>query len=141
MTDRQLLEQEIAEYKDRAQQTQDHLARLQTKLDALPKERVRLRADINSNWPRVYAGSDLGNGYICSIFEDDCARHNIDPAALAAHICRFGEPDVTTAPDCLPQLEAVASAAQGYKERAADADWYVVSAALAALDAARNGGA
>jgi len=72
------------------------MASIQAQLDALPKERVRLRADAKgARWFYVYAGDDSEGQYISTVCGGDCARHNIDPAALAAHICRFGEPDVT----------------------------------------------
>lgn len=107
--------------------------RLQAQLTALPKERVRLRADEHETWPYIYAGNDTDKqSYIASVCRADCLRHNIDPAALAAHICRFGEPDVTR------EMEALEAAVRGMKCVSPQCE---VCQALAALDHARKGGA
>lgn len=134
MTDRQLLEQEIAEYKDRAQKTQDQLARLQAQLDALPKERVRLRARKHARATISVFASDNGAD-IADVWEAPCEVEDIDPAALAAHICRFGEPDVTR------EMEAVVEAARKVQLNNRPLQLRLLDAALAALDAARKGGA
>jgi len=121
------------------------IASIQDQLDALPKERVRLRA-------RQIGGPGFESLFIfpegdrdvhlASVVIRQCHNNNIAPAALGAHSCRFGEPDVTREHEALEvavrawygeyahlKVEHFTTPAQGMIQ------------ALAALDAARKGGA
>lgn len=135
MTNQQKLQAEIDQINAEIAERQDLLNRRQEQLDALPRERVRLRTESVKHWIRIEAESNPveGYGYIAAISAIDCKANNIDPGTLAAHICRFGEPDVTR------EMEAVIEAARGYLGNIEP--WEALSASVAALNAARKGGA
>jgi len=145
MTNQQKLQAEIDQINAEIAERQDLLNRRQEQLDALPRERVRLRTESVKHWIRIEAESNPveGYGYIAAISAIDCKANNIDPAALAAHICRFGEPDVTR------EMEALEEAARAYRAYNDSNDntkhlhvyALAIHDALAALDAARKGGA
>jgi uncharacterized coiled-coil protein SlyX len=145
MTNQQKLQAEIDQINAEIAERQDLLNRRQEQLDALPRERVRLRTESVKHWIRIEAESNPveGYGYIAAISAIDCKANNIDPAALAAHICRFGEPDVTR------EMEALEAAVRAYKAhwdsmrgiRCGIVEGQKVMESLTALDAARKGGA
>lgn len=92
----------------------DRIAIYEAELAALPKEPVRLRAEGSDRDIFILGGDDeVGFGLsIGCIDKDDCARHNIDPDALAAYICRYGQPDPRDAQ--LAAADALIQAARKY---------------------------
>jgi uncharacterized coiled-coil protein SlyX len=141
MTNQQKLQAEIDQINAEIAERQDLLNRRQEQLDALPRERVRLRTESVKHWIRIEAESNPveGYGYIAAISAIDCKANNIDPGTLAAHICRFGEPDVTR------EMEALEAAVRAWNNAfswpPATGERGAVVDALAALDVARKGGA
>lgn len=87
-------------------------AQLRAELAALPAEPVRLRVERSHDggyW--IYpAGSPVS---IAQIYGDDCEASNVDPDALAAYICRYGQPDPNAA--ALKAADALADALQALR--------------------------
>ncbi len=124
------------------------VASIKAQLDALPKERVRLRAEKSGVITLVYAGERKGGEYLCALYQKDCEASGVSHPALAAHICRFGEPDVSTT-SLTQEHELLIESLIGnidcwwfnhgkHNPTIFDIDVY---SAYQALDAARKGGA
>lgn len=145
MTNQQKLQAEIDQINAEIAERQELLNRRQTQLDALPKERVRLRArqigapEFESLFIFPEGDRDV---HLASVVVRQCHNNNIDPAALAAHICAFNAP---TAHDLTREHEALEVAAREWIHvwgtPALTVEAKKLSKSLAALDAAGKGGA
>lgn len=102
MSKRQELEAEINKYDERIADAKRRKDAAVLELAALPPEPVRLRAVEHNINTIFFAGKDsLTKDHVAAIYSSELSRHDIDPAALAAHICTFGQP----APEATPARE------------------------------------
>lgn len=145
MSERKVIESQIEALTQTCDKCCEEISALEARLAALPPEPVRLRVEDSF----ILAGEDpIGHGLsVACVYDSDCARHNIDPAALAAHICTFGQP----APEAIParEMEALRELERSAKEYTAQMNLHgfatmkhaeSIRTAYRALDAAREGG-